>query len=250
MKYIKLYESFENIDSICEKYYIKNYTINSDGTVDVDGNIYLSRKKLIKLPLKFGKVGGYFNCGVNSLTTLEGSPQSVGGSFHCEYNDLATLEGSPQSVGGKFDCYYNRLITLKGGPKSVGDFMSSNNLLTSLEFCPQSVGGNFCCSNNKLITLEGCPHAIGNITFLNNELKDLYGFPEFFDGDFSYDNNPVGEILDLFKTNRIGKVIDLLNEYDVIQQDGKLVILDRLEEVFHTLNMKIPKINLKNYEVY
>jgi len=42
----------------------------------------------------------------------------------------------------------------------------------------------------------------------------------------------------------------LLNEYNVIRQNGKLVILDRLEEVFHTLNMDIPKeINLKNYEV-
>jgi len=42
----------------------------------------------------------------------------------------------------------------------------------------------------------------------------------------------------------------LLNEYDVIQQNGKLVILDRLEEVFHTLNIEVPEISLKNYEVY
>jgi len=85
---------------------------------------------------------------------------------------------------------------------------------------------------------------------MNNHLEDLYGFTEFFDGSIYHHDNPVSEILYLFKNVKLGKVIDLINEYDVIQQDGKLVILDRLEEVFHTLNMKIPEINLKNYEVY
>ena len=90
----------------------------------------------------------------------------------------------------------------------------------------------------------------GHFNFINNHLKDLYGFPEFFDCRIFYKNNPVSEILYLFKIDRLGKVIDLLNEYGVIQKDGKLVVLDRLEEVFYTLNMEIPKINLKNYEVY
>jgi len=71
-------------------------------------------------------------------------------------------------------------------------------------------------------------------------------------GEVYYDSNPVSEILDLFRTKRLGKVIDLLNEYSVIQKNGKVVVLDRLEEVFHILNMKIPEeeINLENYEVY
>ena len=70
-------------------------------------------------------------------------------------------------------------------------------------------------------------------------------------GEVYYDSNPVSEILYLFKDVKLGKVIDLLNEYGVIQRDGKVVILDRLEEVFHTLNMEVPKeIKLKNYEVY
>jgi len=215
MKWIKLYESFEDIDSICSKYGIENYTINSDGTIDVDGDVYLYNKGLIKLPLKFGNVSGNFYCRNNELTTLEFCPQTVGGVFDCSHNLLTILEGSPHSVGGYFDCQYNFLTTLEG--------------------CPQLVGGSFALSNN-------------------NYLKDLYFFPEFFDGDVYYNFNPVTEILDLFNmilaSRRLGKVIDLLNEYGVIQQDGKLVILDRLEEVFHTLNMEIPEINLENYEVY
>ena len=231
MKYIKLYESFEDIDSICKKYDIKNYTINSDGTVDIDGDVNLFSKELTKLPLKFGNVSGYFNCIDNKLITLEGGPQSVGDGFYCNSNYLTSLEGCPISTGS-FDCSYNNL--------------------KSLEFCPQSVGGNFNCGNNKLISLEGGPQSVGgNFNFRSNQLKDLYGFPEFFDGNIYYDSNPVEEILDLFDSYRLGKVIDLLNEYGVIQQDGKVVILDRLEEIFYTLNLDIPKeINLENYEVY
>jgi len=246
MKYIKLYESFEDIDSICKRYSIKNYTINSDGSIDVDGDVGLYNFKLTKLPLKFAKVSGNFNCSCNQLTTLEGFPKSVGGDFSCGENELTTLEFCTQSVDGDFDC--------------------SGNLLTTLEGCPQSVGGYFNCSENKLTSLKGCPQSVGKyFDYSYNNLKDLYGFPEFFDNNIYYMGNPVDEILDLFKSNEFmsrsltywacaygidGKFTDLLNEYGVIQQDGKLVILDRLEEVFHMLNMEIPEINLKNYEVY
>ena len=54
MKHIKLFESFNDIDSICKKYNITNYTINSDGSIDVDGDVNLSNRGLTKLPLKFG----------------------------------------------------------------------------------------------------------------------------------------------------------------------------------------------------
>ena len=235
MKFIKLYESFEDIHSICEKYNIENYTINSDGTIDVDGDVNFYNQRLTKLPLRFGNVSGYFECTHNFLTTLEGCPKSVGSSFACNRNNLISLEGCPQSVGGYFACH--------------------NNLLTTLEFSPKSVDGYFDCRNNKLTSLEGCSQSVGGsyFNFSNNLLKDLYGFPEFFDSTIFYSGNPVSDILNLFnrkhKFNRIAKVIDLLNEYGVIQQEGKEVILDRLEEIFYMLNMEIPEIRLKNYEV-
>jgi len=150
MKFIKLYESFEDIDFICRKYSIENYTINSDGTVDIDDRqVNLFNRRLTKLPLKFGKVSGNFSCSNNLLTSLEFSPQSLGGSFYCQCNQLTSLEFSPQSVG---DCF----------------------------------------------------------SFSENKLKDLYGFPEFYDGEVYYDSNPVSEILDLFGTKRLGKVIHLI----------------------------------------
>jgi len=99
--------SVDNIHKICKEYGIKNYTVNTDGSIDVDGDVSLFGIGLTKLPLKFNHVSGYFNCIFNNLTTLEGGPQSVGGHFYCRNNNLTTLEGCPKSVGGDFYCSYN-----------------------------------------------------------------------------------------------------------------------------------------------
>ena len=154
MKHLKLFESFEDIDSICEKYNIENYTINSDGTVDVNGDVYLSGEGLTKLPLNFGKVTGDFDCYNNKLTTLEGGPREVGGYFCCNYNQLTTLENGPQEVDGDFYCYNNKLITLEGSPREVaGDFCCYNNRLTTLEGSPREVGGYFYCEDNPIYSI-------------------------------------------------------------------------------------------------
>ena len=44
MKYLRLFESFENIYEICRKYDIENYTINPDGYIDVNDTVYLYYK--------------------------------------------------------------------------------------------------------------------------------------------------------------------------------------------------------------
>ena len=97
------------ISLICKRYRIKNYTINPDGSIDVDGSVNLSGRVLTELPLTFNKVSGYFNCGDNNLTTLKGSPRWIGGYFYCSRNKLTSLEFSPDYVDGYFDCEYNDL---------------------------------------------------------------------------------------------------------------------------------------------
>lgn len=98
-----------NIDKICREFGITNYTINEDESIDVDGNVDLSNKKLIKLPLKFRNVSGNFYCFYNQLTSLEGGPTHVGGNFYCSDNQLTSLEGCPTHVGGYFNCSNNQL---------------------------------------------------------------------------------------------------------------------------------------------
>ena len=110
------------ISLICEKYNIENYTINDDGSIDVNGDVDLYNCNLTELPLRFNKVTGYFHCGGNKLTSLKGCPKWVGGFFYCTNNNLTSLEFSPDYVGGFFNC--------------------SGNHLTD-NYCDTEIGGNF-----------------------------------------------------------------------------------------------------------
>lgn len=99
---------------LCYKYNIKNYSINSDGSIDVDGDVYLDFLNLEKLPLKFNYVSGYFSIYDNYITSLEGCPKEVGESFDCARNRIITLKYSPIKVGGYIDAYMNPLESLEG----------------------------------------------------------------------------------------------------------------------------------------
>jgi len=135
MKYLKLFENFNQseIDKICKKYNIQNYTINPDGSIDVNGHVLLGKQKLTELPLKFNIVSGDFYCYINNLTSLDGSPTYVGGGFYCSDNKLKSLVGCPNYVGGNFYCDYNQLTSLMGCPKEVGgDFYCSYNPISPI----------------------------------------------------------------------------------------------------------------------
>ena len=64
------------------------WVINSDGEVDVDGNVNMSYMNLMEIPVKFGSVSGYFDCSRNNITSLEFSPTSVGYNIDCYNNHL------------------------------------------------------------------------------------------------------------------------------------------------------------------
>jgi hypothetical protein len=113
------------ISLICEKYNITNYTINGDGSIDVNGSVYLYGKGLTELPLTFNKVSGYFSCARNNLTSLKGGPKWVGGNFRCNYNNLTSLEFGPDYVGTWFDCRYNQLTDNYSDTEIGGDFYTS-----------------------------------------------------------------------------------------------------------------------------
>jgi hypothetical protein len=215
----------ERIEKLLEEYFdITGIpTINSDGTVDIEGGCQLKHnKKIEKLPVKFGKVSDSFSCGYNNLTSLEGAPQSVGGDFSCHSNQLTSLEGAPQSVGGYFSCIDNKLISLEGAPQSVGGWFSCNtNHLISLIGAPQSVGGNFSCYNNQLTSLEGAPQSVGGyFSCGHNPLTSLVGTPQSVGGYFDCDWSPtlpllravVAKEVVIYKdNNRFNEINDILN---------------------------------------
>lgn len=123
MKYIKKFnESQKNsieIHETCDRYYIKNYSINQDGSIDVDGDVsFLYYPHLGKIPLKFGTVNGMFKVELCGLTTLENSPHTVTGNFYCNNNLLLDLTGGPKEVGAYY-CHNNKLTSLQGAPTII-----------------------------------------------------------------------------------------------------------------------------------
>ena len=123
----------QEIHTICEKYNIKKYSINPDGSIDVDGNVNLIKMNLSEIPLKFNKVSGYFNCSYNKLTSLKGSPKEVESFFTCYDNKINDLKYAPNRIGGWFDGSVNNLKNLKNSPTCVNLFFCEGNPLESLE---------------------------------------------------------------------------------------------------------------------
>jgi hypothetical protein len=80
--------------------------------------LYL-KKTIMKIPIHFNIVDGYFDCSNNKLITLEGAPIKVDGSFNCSENQLTSLEGGPIEVGEHFNCSHNQLITLENSPSKL-----------------------------------------------------------------------------------------------------------------------------------
>jgi hypothetical protein len=78
---------------ICRKFGIKNYTLNIDGSIDVQGDVNLNRttltnlrsldgirfrksiKELDKLPITFNIVYGDFRCHNNNLSSFDRFPK-------------------------------------------------------------------------------------------------------------------------------------------------------------------------------
>jgi len=276
MNYLKRFnESKDDIASICKKYNITNYTINSDGTIDVDDDVdlrgsgfwdFFKSKGLGKknnwtldiLPLKFGKVSGSFDCRYNYLTTLEGCPIEVSGDFYCSDNLLTSLEGCPSEVRR---------------------FLAGDNLFIDLTGCPQIINGDFNVSRNpNLTSLKGGPKKVlnkGYYSFSNTELVDPSRFLEMddFNGSITFNYTPFCNVLGLFLSDGFGLsscgCIDLNtcrhnkdDEYvylmirSIINRgiiNGNEIILDRLYSLYYDLldegavNLIEGKLNLPGY---
>jgi len=221
MKHIKPYKIFESnspkfpttreeVIQVCKKYKIIDYTINDDLSIDVDGDVELYRQRLEYLPLKFNYVSGNFNCFVNKLKTLEGSPQTVFGYFNCGGNELKSLEGSPQTVGGRFNCYFNELVSLEGSPQTVdGDFDCSYNELKDLEHFPE-VNGTIDIEDNIVYCLV--------YTFINK--ADSFMIEDFIDYEIVRNRDTV--MLDRLQTFIRDNDLEMPN-LEEIKKDYKII---------------------------
>ena len=130
--------SEQEIHNICKKYRIINYTINSDGSIDVDGSVDLLHLNLTKIPIKFNNVYGCFDCSINKLTTLEGCPNYVSGTFRCSHNKLTSLKGSPIIIEEDFYLSNNPISIIDSSIEvKIAIRMSGTNFDDKIKLLPQ-----------------------------------------------------------------------------------------------------------------
>jgi hypothetical protein len=84
-------EQIEFLDRVCKNPNSKSkdriWFINSNGEVDVNGQVDMRHFKLPEIPVKFGIVWGYFYCSHNKLTTLNNLPNKCE-RLYCSNNTL------------------------------------------------------------------------------------------------------------------------------------------------------------------
>lgn len=165
-----------------KRFGITNYTINSDGTIDVDGDVIIGAKNIKKIPFNFGKVTGTFRCSVNRLKSLEGSPYYVGGHFICFDNMLENLKGAPEEIWGSFNCCSNKLISLEGMPLEIGgDFRCIDNRLTELDSI-SNVEGTIYCDDIDVSKFRGYCKKIQLPIKITPIIYDINPTPGFYSG--------------------------------------------------------------------
>jgi len=110
----QMFTNHKEIKDWLDKMNIRNYTINSDLTVDVDGNINIRFKNLKYIPVKFRTLKGILNCSFNNLKSFDNLPTNIGSDFYCSNNKFTSFINSPKEVKGNIYCSDNRLSSLEG----------------------------------------------------------------------------------------------------------------------------------------
>ena len=224
MKHIKLFENFDtnSIDEICKKFKIENYTINDEGSIDVEGRVFLYGRNLKEIPLKFNKINGDFDISHNTLSNLYNSPKYITGNFNCSNNSILT--------------------SLEGAPISCNLFACTNTILQSLEGMGTDYNNINLCANN-IKNLKGIQSHIKGFLYLsyNKNLKLLEYFPTV-DGVIELQDCPIDVLY---------KILNSTNSfYDVLNEFNNFNIMSNLEDYQPTIYMKRFGRFLDLYDLY
>ncbi len=124
-----------NVEKFCKKH-IKGYYEITENGIGVGEDVDLYDKNLYNL-LQFYYTGGYFHCGVNKLTDLQGIPSlSIGEWFVCSANKISQLI-VPEHLDNNLYCTDNKITSLGKLDRIYGRFYCSNNQLKSTKDVPR-----------------------------------------------------------------------------------------------------------------
>ena len=179
-----------------DKYEVKDYTINGDFTVSVNGPLALDNKGIEEIPVKFSEITGSIDVTTNRLKRIDWAPAKVNGDFDAWDNEIETLVGGPTEVEMTMDVDGNKLTDLHGSPKKVGgSFIVSKNNLKSLAGCPEVVGKYFKAIECGLDSIDDLPREVGtNVYLQGNKITSLKNINKFLKKINLSNSNKEGKI--------------------------------------------------------
>lgn len=174
--------------------YITNYTIEEDGTVNVNGNVVLDNlgSKFPELPVQFGEVTGDFTTIDVAFRSFKGFPKKVGGHFVIKKQiSVQDYTGAPTHIGGMGLMKAVKAQSLQGFPEyiakhaefavsgdkhditRIGEFGGSVRInvedapLPSLDGIQSTINGSFEVMSKGLSSLEDFPSEVkGYVTLV------------------------------------------------------------------------------------
>lgn len=129
----------QKVEKLLFEYFVCRGSVEyqSDGSVNVGGNVILSKKPPRGLiPVKFGVVDGTFRADNKGLVSLFNSPDSCNNMFVIG-NKLTSLEHVPVRLD-TLNVENNKLTNFVHGPEQLDTIIATDNPLTSLEGLPDS----------------------------------------------------------------------------------------------------------------
>ncbi len=187
----------DEIEKWLVQYNIENYRLQKNSQhgfiVNTQGDVNLKGQNLARIPIKFGRIEGHFDCSENKLKDFDFAPYYVAHGFYASQNELTSLKGCPNFVGADMNVSENKIKNLDFFPKFLGrEFNISKNELKTLEGLPKVMNGGLFCRANRLQSLKGAPeHIKGSLNCADNEITSLEHCPPIIEFNLFIYNNPI-----------------------------------------------------------
>ena len=145
------------IEKWLNNFNILNYTINNDLTIDLKNDLYLRNCSIKEFPnyIQFNNVAGSVSLADIGLISLRGCPRKIGGFFSCGYNLITSFTGGPEEI--LISSTYSR------GNSGYGYAASNLKKLVSIEGLAKTINGNLWMIDNRNFFTEEEIRKISNI---------------------------------------------------------------------------------------
>ncbi len=152
------------------------YSIDSNGVVNVQGNLSYTRDAMghapESLPVEFGTVTGDFWSTSKGLKNWKNFPKFVGGMLVVDDNHFTDWKGCPTQTGSLIIAN-NPIDSLTGMPSVHGSLDVSNCELSNFEGMREPIPSWVSVRNNPLRTFEGFLGCSGYLAFSYNHRLPL-----------------------------------------------------------------------------